>query len=154
MSSIDEFRGHDRLLRRMLLASQQFQKHLADRTGLNITDFSLIGTLEYAGHPMTAGALAQAADLTTGATTTAIDRLEKAGIVQRQRSEEDRRTVLVAIRQPQARKVLQQVEPLVEARRQLWAEFSEEESAAIVRFLKRNTEFAEGWNSSVKPDKG
>lgn len=135
----------------MLAASQKFQSQMAEQTGLNTTDFVILGALEGAGEPLSAGALAQAADLTSGATTTAIDRLEKAGLVQRQRSDQDRRAVLVAVRQPATRKLLQQIEPLAGARHQLWAEFSEKERATIDRFFQRNIEFMENWSDVVKP---
>ena len=151
MSTDRMLRGHDRLLRRMLAASQKFQGHLAEKTGLNMTDFVILGALDTAGEPLSAGALAQTADLTSGATTTAIDRLEKAGLVQRQRNEQDRRAVLVAIRQPNAQKLLQQIEPLISARRQLWAEFSERERQTIDRFFLRNIEFMESWSLPDKP---
>lgn len=150
----NSLKGHDRLLRRMLLASQQFQKQMADLTGLNLTDFALLGVLESAGAPMSAGALAQAADLTSGAATTAIDRLEKAGIVQRQRSEQDRRAVLVALQQPNARQLLELVEPLAAARRQLWEEFTEAERETIARFLTRSIAFAETHRFPGKADAG
>lgn len=152
MSSIDQMRAGDRLLSRMLTSFQQFQKLLADRTGLNTTDLTLFGVLETAGVPLTAGALAQAADLTSGATTTAIDRLEAAGIVQRQRSEEDRRAVLVALRQPNARKLLKQIGPLRAAREQLWGDFNERERETITRFLAGSIEMVKTWTVAEKGD--
>ena len=46
---------------------------------------------------MTAGRLAEVTGLTTGAITGVVDRLEKAGLVRRERDEDDRRKVFIAI---------------------------------------------------------
>ena len=45
---------------------------------------------------MTAGRLAELTGLTTGAITGVVDRLEKAGLVRRERDESDRRKVFIA----------------------------------------------------------
>jgi DNA-binding GntR family transcriptional regulator len=47
------------------------------------------------GEDVTAGDLARLTGLTTGAITAAIDRLEKAGLARRERSETDRRKVFI-----------------------------------------------------------
>ncbi len=145
MSSADDYRENDRVFRAMIAALQHFQRRLADRTGLNTTDLSLLLALDAADGPLTAGALAQAADITSGAATTAIDRLVKAGLAQRKRTEEDRRAVMVVIRRSEARKALALIEPLLAARRSLWAEFDARERQAIVRFMHRTVEMAEEW---------
>ena len=49
------------------------------------------------GGDVTAGDLARLTGLTTGAITAAIDRLEKAGLAKRERSETDRRKVFIRI---------------------------------------------------------
>ena len=67
--------------------------------------------------PVTAGALAGETGLTTGAITGVIDRLEKAGFVQRVRPESDRRKVLVSTTEA----FLQRVVPLFEPMQRLQA---------------------------------
>ena len=64
------------------------------RLGLNRTDLRCLGIISRAG-AMTAGQLAAAAGLSPGATTTAVDRLARAGYAQRVRDEHDRRRVTV-----------------------------------------------------------
>lgn len=67
---------------------------LAQRIGINATDMQCLNILDYEG-PVPAGRLAELTGLTTGAITTAIDRLEKAGYVQRVRDPHDRRRVVI-----------------------------------------------------------
>ena len=67
---------------------------LAQRIGINATDMQCLNILDYEG-PVPAGRLAELTGLTTGAITTAIDRLEKAGHVQRVRDPHDRRRVVI-----------------------------------------------------------
>ncbi|MEQ1607575.1 MAG: helix-turn-helix domain-containing protein [Hyphomonadaceae bacterium] len=129
---------------RLFQAHQQFQKRLAERTGLNTTDATLFGALMRAGEPLSAGTLAQIALLTTGATTTAIDRLEALGLVQRRRSDVDRRTVLVAPREPNARNVMKQMEPLGNLWTSLLGQFNERECEAIERFVRAYADVIEG----------
>ena len=66
----------------------------AGRLGVNSTDFEcldFVGT----GDGITAGGLAEATGLTTGAITGVIDRLEAAGLARRVRDPADRRKVFV-----------------------------------------------------------
>ncbi|MEV5827032.1 MarR family transcriptional regulator [Spirillospora sp. NPDC052242] len=66
----------------------------ARRLGVNRTDLRCLSRLTARG-PLTASELAVAAGLTGGAATTAIDRLERAGLARRVRDAADRRRVLV-----------------------------------------------------------
>src|SRR6266568_7118035 len=78
-----------------------FDQFVADSMGINRTDYRCMDILERRG-PMTAGQLAEAAHLSTGAVTALLDRLEAHGIVTRVRDTADRRRVMVEIT-PQAR---------------------------------------------------
>jgi DNA-binding MarR family transcriptional regulator len=72
----------------------------ADAAGLHPTDLYALNILELSGS-LTAGALAEQAGLTTGATTRLIDRLEQHGHVHRVADPADRRRILVeAVRNP------------------------------------------------------
>jgi DNA-binding MarR family transcriptional regulator len=66
----------------------------ARRLGVNRTDLRCLSRLSARG-PQTSTELAIAAGLTGGAMTTAVDRMEHAGLVQRVRDAADRRRVLV-----------------------------------------------------------
>jgi DNA-binding MarR family transcriptional regulator len=78
------------------VATDRYDQAVADALGANRTDMRCVDVLERQG-PITAGALAAAAGLTSGATTTVIDRLERAGFAHRVRDADDRRRVLVAL---------------------------------------------------------
>ncbi|HEX5166919.1 MAG TPA: MarR family transcriptional regulator [Thermomicrobiales bacterium] len=69
---------------------------IADQLGVNRTDLRCIQMLGQFG-PLTAGQLAEASGLTTGALTSVIDRLERAGFARRVRDEVDRRRVYVEL---------------------------------------------------------
>jgi DNA-binding MarR family transcriptional regulator len=64
--------------------------------GIHRTDTRLLDVLQMKGR-MSAGELAKAGQLSPGALTAALDRLERAGYVRRVRDENDRRRVLVEI---------------------------------------------------------
>jgi DNA-binding MarR family transcriptional regulator len=73
-----------------------FHQSIATKLGINVTDtrcFELMS--RYAQGPLTAGDLARHTGLTTGAVTGILDRLEKAGLVERFRDASDRRKVFV-----------------------------------------------------------
>ena len=83
-------------VRRSQAATDRFDQAVADAVGLNRTDMRCIDYLQREG-PATAGALAEATGLTTGAMTVALDRLERAGYARRIRDGADRRRVLVEL---------------------------------------------------------
>ena len=71
-----------------------FSQALAERLGINLTDFKCLSILERNG-AVTAGKLAELTGLTSGAVTGLIDRLEKAGWARRVRDPHDRRHVII-----------------------------------------------------------
>jgi DNA-binding MarR family transcriptional regulator len=77
------------------------------RLGINRTDLRCLGLL-FARGPLSAGQLAQASGLSPGATTTAIDRLEKAAYARRARNTGDRRGVMVDLTE-QARRLIEDI---------------------------------------------
>ena len=72
-----------------------FSEQMASQLGVSTTDLECLN-LVAAGGDVTAGTLATGTGLTTGAITGAIDRLERAGLVERRRDDVDRRKVIVA----------------------------------------------------------
>jgi DNA-binding MarR family transcriptional regulator len=88
-------------VRKSQLATDRFDQAVADALGMNRTDMRLTDVLDREGR-VTAGRLAQETGLTSGAITTAIDRLERAGFARRVHDPNDRRRVLVELT-PEAR---------------------------------------------------
>jgi DNA-binding MarR family transcriptional regulator len=73
-----------------------FDNLAAERLGLNRTDLHAVNIIENSGG-LTAGELAAASGLTTGAVTGVIDRLERAGYARRVSDPADRRRVKVEV---------------------------------------------------------
>ena len=78
------------------LSEQMARYHgaIAERLGLSTDDHKALDLVCTAG-PMTAGQLAELTNLTTGAVTGLVDRLEHAGVVRRERDPQDRRRVII-----------------------------------------------------------
>jgi DNA-binding MarR family transcriptional regulator len=77
-------------------ADRRLRQATAEELGLALADFEAVRYLAGAG-PVAAGRISEAMAITTGAVTGLIDRLERAGWVQRTRHEADRRQVLVEL---------------------------------------------------------
>lgn len=83
-------------LRDWVVASTELNQHLADWTGLPTTDANALGQIIYAaegGRPLSPARLARRIGMTSGATTTLLNRLERTGHVERSRESDDRRRV-------------------------------------------------------------
>lgn len=80
--------------RRYLDAVGLHGQALAEAAGLHPTDWYALSVLDLAG-PLTSGDLATRINLSTGATTRLIDRLERVGRVRRAPDPADRRRVVV-----------------------------------------------------------
>jgi len=77
-------------------ADRRLRLTAAERLGVGASDFDALVLLDTSG-PLPAGRIAEAMAITTGAVTGLIDRLERAGYVQRTRHEADRRQVLIEL---------------------------------------------------------
>jgi DNA-binding MarR family transcriptional regulator len=116
-----------------------FHQAVAERMGLNATDFKCLDVLAQAG-PLTAGRLAEVLGLTGGAITGVIDRLEAAGFAQRERDSGDRRRVIIRPCGSQAS--AKTLEPIFASLQQAMGEelanrYSPEVLSAIEDFLQR-----------------
>jgi DNA-binding MarR family transcriptional regulator len=84
----------NREVRRFIAGAILFNLKVADEVGLNGTDMQCLNLLELQGSA-TPGEFARWAFLTTGGVTVALDRLEKAGYIQREPNPDDRRSSIV-----------------------------------------------------------
>jgi len=133
---IQEFR---RLGRRLSNATVMFHQAVADRLGLNLTDYKAIGVLRDTG-PITAGRLSEITGLTTGAVTGIVDRLERSGYVRREVDPGDRRRVIIQPVWPPGQEdaVGRVFKPLLRAVEEDLAAYSDEQLALILEFMGRN----------------
>lgn len=119
-------------------ATVLFHQAVADRLGVNATDMKAYTVLTQAG-TMTAGELAERLGLTSGAITSVIDRLEKAGLVRRALDPNDRRRVILELlRNPEReREIMQLYEPMGRAITALVSSYSAAERTTIIDFISR-----------------
>lgn len=112
-----------------------FHQAVADKLGLNPTDYRCI--LFLLSGPKSPGQLAEAASLTPGALTAAIDRLEKAGYASRGPDPADRRRLLIRAQSRAMEKVMPFFGILAKATKTLEARYSPNELRAIYDYLMR-----------------
>ena len=112
-----------------------FDSTVMERAGINRTDWRCLDILGTRG-PMTAGQLAEAVRLTTGAVTGVLDRLEAAGLVRRVRDTQDRRRVIVEVTEKVAEQGAPVYGPLVADAAEAHAVFDADELTVITRFIR------------------
>jgi DNA-binding MarR family transcriptional regulator len=136
--------GRDELVRLMqtLVAEGQRIGHaFAHRHGVHGTDVeALIRVLVAGERPLTAGELAAELGLTTGAVTTLLDRLERAGHVRRERDERDRRRVNLHYGDAGLELAQQFFTPLGELHRAATSDFTPDELETVRRYLGASIE--------------
>ena len=108
---------------------------VADRVGLSATELLAMDLISRQGQ-MTAGQLARELQLTTGAITGLVDRLQKAGYVRRVADPDDRRRVFIRATAKEA-KVGQLYRPLATGLRRAIEGYSEQELAMLTEFIRR-----------------
>src|SRR5919204_2887443 len=113
-----------------------FDHAVAERLGLNRTDVHVLTLLNDAGS-LTAGDIAQATSLTTGAVTAVIDRLEKSGYAYRERDPGDRRRVVVRLAQERRRQIATVFQPMLARSAEMYSDLSEQERAVLLAFLRK-----------------
>lgn len=131
-----------------------FMSHaIADEFKLNATDFECLDALRFYGREVTAGQLAQATGLTTGAITGIIDRLEKAGFVTREQDENDRRRVNIGVIEIATHKIFDVYGPLCEAFQELTKGYNEQELRLLIDFTKRSTDMLQTETKRIRDSK-
>ncbi|MEU8433814.1 MarR family transcriptional regulator [Streptomyces sp. NPDC029216] len=135
MSKDEMRRGIAMQLRLLQQSFDAFDEAVAARLRLNRTDLRCLDLI-LGGGSMAAGELAAGLNLSPAATTTVIDRLERAGLALRERDPDNRRRVLVA--PTDAARVIEReiYHPVGEAGLRALAGYSEPELATILDFLQ------------------
>lgn len=116
-----------------------FHSAMAERCGLNPTDWKCGGILDQNG-PMTAGELARATGLTTGAITGVIDRLEEAGFARRKPDEHDRRRIIICPVQEKMEKATETFASFLGAMARLTAQYSRKELEIVLDFMRKSAD--------------
>jgi DNA-binding MarR family transcriptional regulator len=114
-----------------------FHQAIANLAGVSVTDLKCLDYMDRMGD-VTAGDLARVTGLTTGAITAAIDRLEKAGLARRERSEADRRKVYIRLCQsPAMARIAPFYEALARESAQMVTRYSTDQLETIRDFCER-----------------
>ncbi|MER7927236.1 MULTISPECIES: MarR family transcriptional regulator [unclassified Streptomyces] len=134
------------LLRAMNAEFNRIAHDFAQAQGLHLTDvLALIAILDADAEdgPMTPGRLRERLSLTSGAVTACIDRLEKAGHIQRVRAVDDRRVVHLHYATAGRRVAADYFRPLARSTAAACERFTADELAVVIRFLaEMNRELA------------
>jgi DNA-binding MarR family transcriptional regulator len=122
---------------------------VADYLGLNRTDTRCLDIIERLDG-VSAGRLASEAGLSTGAVTTVLDRLERAGYARRVQDPGDRRRVLVELT-PAVRRELQQLyAPLADATMRQLEGYTTDEVSLVRDFMRDNRRLNEAHAERVR----
>jgi DNA-binding MarR family transcriptional regulator len=113
-----------------------YSQAVAQRLGINSTDLECLDLVVMRG-PVTAGALAEATGLTTGAITGVIDRLERAGFARRDRDPSDRRKVLVCALPVVEERIAPLFEPMQRAAMGTLSPYRDKDLALLLEFFIR-----------------
>ncbi|MFC7793747.1 MarR family transcriptional regulator [Streptomyces cinereoruber] len=119
------------------------QQEVAQALGVNVTDLTCLGHVLGAGEePLSAGDLAERANLTTGAVTGVLNRLEKAGYAHRVPDPGDRRRVRVVADPDAAARLVELYGPFYARLEQVFARYTPEETAVIADWFAHAAEAA------------
>lgn len=119
-----------------------FRNAMNEWAGLNTTDMECLRLLFLKG-TSTPSELARHTGLTSGAATAMLDRLEKAGLIERQPNPNDRRGTLIVPAKSSAEKMASWFESARKAQDELISSYPEKELEIIVDVFER---FAKLWN--------
>lgn len=101
------------LLQEVIHLSNEVERELVRLLGINLTDYRALVALGASG-PVTAGVLAGRIGASAATTTAVLNRLERRGYVQRDRTHPDRRRVLVRVTPQVAARIQEHMGPLMD----------------------------------------
>ena len=110
---------------------------VADSAGISSSDMDCMDFLNLEGR-MTAGRLAELTGLTTGAITGVVDRMEKAGLVRRERDAEDRRKVFIVPAEESMTRLGRLYGPLQRAMEQQSSRYTDAELRLLLRYASES----------------
>lgn len=121
-------------LQAVLALANETEREVADRLGLNLTDYRALSTLSQSG-PMTAGNLALKLGATAATTTAIVSRLQSRGYAERLRGEGDRRHVHVSATAAASRDIMNLMRPLMDATNRHLESLPAAQQDAVAGFL-------------------
>ncbi|GAA2383094.1 MarR family transcriptional regulator [Streptomyces glaucosporus] len=128
---------------RLIALSLVGQHDIAQRLGMNVTDLTCFGHILGAaeeGRPLFARDLAALANLTSGAVTGVLDRLERAGYARREPDPGDRRRVRIVPEESAVERAMTVYGPFYQGLSELFADYTPDEVAVLNDWFTRATE--------------
>jgi len=119
-----------------------YSQAMASRLGISSNDLECLNLVALGSSDVTAGALAKATRLTSGAITGVIDRLETAGFVKRSRNGADRRKVTVVAAPTMKRQSPQLGAPMRKATAAVLARYADDQLEFFLQVLSELCEAA------------
>ncbi|MCF8587609.1 MarR family winged helix-turn-helix transcriptional regulator [Gordonia liuliyuniae] len=138
-------------LHRAYLQYQSSLSNLFAEYDLNMASFDVLAALRRSGAPyrMTSGQLAKTTLVTTGGVTLRVDRLEKAGFVERKRDPEDRRVVYACLTTSGMRLIDEAAEAHFANEQRLLAGLPPDEQSQLADLLRK---LSASMSDSAAPD--
>lgn len=137
-------------LRRVIRATDLHSKHLAKTTGLTAPQILLLQTIRDKGE-VTIGEIANDMSLSQATVTTILDRLEKRGLVYRERSKEDKRKVHAHLTDTAIETLKSAPIPLQDQFARQYADLQEWEQTMIISSLQRVAQMMDAQHIDASP---
>lgn len=127
-------------IRRLGCESVTTRHTIAAAFGIHTTDLESLDVIVARGGTCSPGALSKATGLSSGSTTALIDRLVNAGYVVRESDPDDRRKIIVRIRNEARERCEAAYAPIAAELTTLWSGYSTEQLELIEQFLLRSAD--------------
>ena len=137
-------------LRRVIRATDLHSRHLSKTTGLTAPQILLLQTIRDKNSP-TIGEIASDMSLSQATVTTIIDRLEKKGLIYRQRSDLDKRKVHACLSDSGTEILINAPVPLQEQFTHQFNCLQDWEQSMIISSLQRIAEMMDAQNIDASP---
>ncbi len=131
------------------ISTTLFRNAVGTKLGVNVTDMECLGLLFFKGIA-TPSELSQHTGLTSGATTAMLNRLEKAGLIERKANPNDRRGVLITVNKDSMQSVGPMFAGVRHGQDKLTSRYSTDELSTIKDFFERYTELWEAERKKLK----
>ena len=129
------------IMGRLMRIAKHMENHVAElhkRYDLKMGEFDVLATLRRSGQPyrLTPSELISSMMLTSGAMTNRLDKLEKKGLIAREHSKEDRRSVTVELTEKGFELIDSLIEQHLQAQHELMGSLSSAEKVQVNQALK------------------
>lgn len=129
------------IMGRLMRVAKHMENHVAElhkRYDLKMGEFDVLATLRRSGKPyrLTPSDLISSMMLTSGAMTNRLDKLEKKGLIAREHSKEDRRSVTVELTAKGFELIDSLIEQHLQAQHELMGSLSSAEKGQVNQALK------------------